>query len=190
MSDEQVKRAVQSLYDETSTRDELDDDDAETLLKWGEAQIQRLAAQNMDDAEFDEACGHLTRLLTRVNRFAARRSELSAEDQQLSLSRILESASSLGLAAGQASVEIFAQQAAPSASSETLRNVIDLLEASGSKADADTSQPTAQAASAEQPEVPMLLPTNPKPAAADIQPLDTEKVSLNDESSVRPPWES
>lgn len=92
MSQEQADRAIEQLYGDASTRDELTDDEALVLLKWGEDQIRQLAAQNLDDAQFDEALTHLYKLITRVNRFTARRANLLPEEQHESLDRIAASA--------------------------------------------------------------------------------------------------
>ncbi len=110
MSQEQAERALQSLYEESGTRDELADDEAEILLKWAETQIQRLADQNMDDEKFDETYSQIIKLMTRMNRFAARRAEQSLEDQQTSLSRIAESASAVGLAIPEAQLAAYLEQ--------------------------------------------------------------------------------
>lgn len=92
MSQEQADRAIEQLYGDAGVRDELTDDEALVLLKWGEDQIRALAAQNMDDAQFDEALAHLFKLLTRVNRFTARRADLMPEERQESLDKIAASA--------------------------------------------------------------------------------------------------
>lgn len=95
MSQEQADRAIEQLYADASARDELTDDEAKVLLKWGEEQIHKLAAQNLDDTQFDEAFAHLGKLLTRVNRFTARRVDQVPEEQQESVSRIAASAQAL-----------------------------------------------------------------------------------------------
>lgn len=95
MSQEQADRAIEQLYADAGARDELTDDEAMVLLKWGEEQIHKLAAQNLDDAQFDEAFAHLTKMLTRINRFTARRADLLPEEQQESVDRIAASAQAL-----------------------------------------------------------------------------------------------
>ncbi|MBI5667181.1 MAG: hypothetical protein HZC41_04165 [Chloroflexi bacterium] len=92
MSQEQADRAIEQLYGDASVRDELTDDEALVLLKWGEDQIRALAAQNLDDAQFEEALQHLLKLLTRVNRFTSRRADLLPEERQESLDKIAASA--------------------------------------------------------------------------------------------------
>jgi methionyl-tRNA synthetase len=92
MTQSQLERAMEMLYGDMSARDELTDDEAQVLLKWGEDQIAQLSAQDMNDAEFDEALEHLTKLLTRINRFTARRADLPPEEQQDFIGKISASA--------------------------------------------------------------------------------------------------
>lgn len=97
MSEEQFETALQRLYEEISVRDELTDEESEALMRWGEAQIERLAGEDMDDESFDAAYDQLVKLMGRMNRLAAQRAHLSAEDQTVFAQRISESAAALHL---------------------------------------------------------------------------------------------
>jgi paraquat-inducible protein B len=114
MSQEQAERALQQLYEDVSTRDELSDEEADVLLRWGEAQINKLADANMDDSQFDEAFANLTRMMTRMNRFAARRAEQAPDEQQETLNKIVESASAAGVPVVSTPTETPSAQAVPS----------------------------------------------------------------------------
>ncbi|HEX2906180.1 MAG TPA: hypothetical protein VHO69_04925 [Phototrophicaceae bacterium] len=92
MTQAQLERATEMLYGDISARDELTDDEAQVLLQWGEDQISKLAAQDLDDTQFDEALEHVTKLLTRINRFTARRADLAPEEQQDFIGKISASA--------------------------------------------------------------------------------------------------
>lgn len=144
MSQEQAERALQSLYEESGARDELADDEAEILLKWGEAQIQRLADQNMDDENFDEAYSQVVKLLTRMNRFAARRADLPPEDQKTSLSRIAESADAVGMPIPEAQLAAFLAQPVAQDAGTDIQSLITLV--AGDSAGTPESTLTAQAA--------------------------------------------
>lgn len=161
MSQEQAERALLRLYEETNTRDELTDDEAEVLLRWGEAQIERLAAANMDDARFDEAFAHLIKLMTRMNRFAARRAEQSPDEQQTALNRIVESASAAGLPITQPPDSVFGAQGA----SDTLSNLQALIAMLTPEANAAPAEPSPRA----------IIP------AESIQPVPTEKAFHGEE---------
>ena len=45
--------AVQRLYESADVRDELTDDEAETLLKWAEDELIRLDESGADDETFE-----------------------------------------------------------------------------------------------------------------------------------------
>ena len=98
MSQEQADWAIQTLYENISARDELTDEQAETLLRWGEAQITRLADQELDEETFELVFDTLSGMIRRINRLAARRGQLQVEDMEVALNRIAEQASSIGLA--------------------------------------------------------------------------------------------
>jgi hypothetical protein len=97
MSESQAAWGIERLYEDPSTRGDLIDAEAETLLGWGESQVQRLAAQEMDDEAFDEAVGQLNRLLRHMGRLAALRDSLPPEDQMQALRSIAETASRIDL---------------------------------------------------------------------------------------------
>lgn len=92
MSQSQLESALEYLYGDTSVRDELTDDEARTLLQWGEAQITQLAGQELDDEQFDEAFAHLRKLISRINRFTGLRGGMSPDEQQAAIQKIAESA--------------------------------------------------------------------------------------------------
>ena len=96
MSDAQAERAKQQLYEDTGSRDELTDEEADVLLKWGEAQIDGLAARGMDDTAFDEAFGHLRGVLKNINRYTGGRTYKSAEELTAMLNTLAAEAQALG----------------------------------------------------------------------------------------------
>jgi hypothetical protein len=154
-------------------RDELTDEEAQSLLQWAEEQVTRLAAQNLDDEAFDTALSHLKRLMRGMNRFSARLADLTLEDQQALLAKMQASASAVGLepAAG------FSAQAAPPADPYDVAANLRALMASFS-----TSSPDAPAALAA-PDAPQL------PDAPDT-PDAPEPPDAPDMPSARSPWDS
>jgi len=105
MSDEQAQRAIQQLYEDTSARDELSDDEANFLLGWGEAQIKALAARGLDDATFAAAFAHLRAVMKNINRYTGQRAYQTPEALLALLDELAAEAQSLG-------VDIQAQQLA------------------------------------------------------------------------------
>jgi hypothetical protein len=176
MSQEQAQQALRNLYEETSARDELADDEAEILLKWGETQIQRLAGQNMDDESFDESYSHIVKLMTRMNRFAARRADLPLEDQKESLSRIAESASSVGLEISEAQLAAFLAQPVAQDGGTHIQTLITLVAGSTGNSGAPAATPTSPAADQFTP-FSTTAPIEPTEA----EPLSTEKAEFDDE---------
>jgi hypothetical protein len=105
------------MYENEGLLGELVDSDAQMLLKWGEQQIEALAARNLDDTAFEEAVSQLRKLLTRINRYVGRHAYLTPDEQHEWMTKIVESASVLGynIQVEQMSAQ-FTQQAAPDTS--------------------------------------------------------------------------
>src|SRR5688500_8336850 len=97
MSDNQAQRAIQQLYEDTSARDELSDDEANILLAWGETQIKDLGARGLDDTTFDEAFSHLRGVMKNINRYTGQRTYATPEDLLALLNELAAEAQSLGV---------------------------------------------------------------------------------------------
>lgn len=70
-SEEDIQNAQQELYEVASIRDDLDDDEASVLLKWGEQQIARIAQETPEN--FAQRVRFLRTLMQRINRFVGQR---------------------------------------------------------------------------------------------------------------------
>jgi hypothetical protein len=90
--------AVMALYEDASLRDDLMDDDAETLYRWAEAQIARIDAESADDAAFEDAVSALRRVLSGVNHAIGERGVKTAEENRAALAQIADSAEKIGRA--------------------------------------------------------------------------------------------
>lgn len=71
INQEMIDAERQRLYESASLRDDLDDAEATTLLRWGEEQVQRLAAEYPDD--FEQKARFLRQLIKNINRFVGQR---------------------------------------------------------------------------------------------------------------------
>ena len=91
-----AESAVERLYERADLRDELTDDEAETLLKWAEGELVRLDASSPDDDAFDAQVDTLVRLIKQINRYAGRQGQLSAQDADQTPAAIATLAASLG----------------------------------------------------------------------------------------------
>ena len=127
MSQEQAEWAIQSLYENVSARDELTDEEAETLLKWGEEQIIRLADQELDEAQFEMAFDTLSGLVRRMNRLAARWSNMQSEDQEIAMNRIAEEANQIGLSIPPESLTLYFSQSANPNIHDNVRALISMV---------------------------------------------------------------
>ncbi|MEO8394557.1 MAG: hypothetical protein ABI700_16300, partial [Chloroflexota bacterium] len=88
--------AVMHLYESADVRDELTDDEAETLLKWAEAELTRLDESGADDETFDAKVVTLMDLLKNMNRYAGKQGQLTAQADDQTPSAIASLAGSLG----------------------------------------------------------------------------------------------
>ncbi|PJF24808.1 MAG: hypothetical protein CUN53_15965 [Phototrophicales bacterium] len=88
--------ALMALYEDASLRDELVDDDAETLYHWAEAKIVRIDAEYRDDEAFEEAVSALRRVLEGINHFIGERAFKSDEENEEALAQIVDWAEKMG----------------------------------------------------------------------------------------------
>lgn len=68
-----IQSAKERLYESSSLRDDLNDDEATVLLGWGEAQVERLAQAYPAEEAFEQKCRFLRQLLKHLNRFVGQR---------------------------------------------------------------------------------------------------------------------
>ena len=83
------ERVIEKLYEDAAVRDSLADAEADTLLRWGEDQIMRLADVAPDDDTFEALTGELRGLLKDVNRFVGERGQLDAETRKTGLDALM-----------------------------------------------------------------------------------------------------
>jgi hypothetical protein len=163
MSDEQAKRAIQQLYEDTSARDELSDDEANVLLQWGEAQIRALGARNLDDTAFDEALSHLNGVLKNINRYTGQRAYKSPEELTTLLDELATQAQAMGVNVQAAQLAVPEAQAADSDNIAVI-NALTSLVTPGQPPTAASTPPTTSA--------PAAQPPRPPPPGADDPPAD------------------
>lgn len=83
---EEIAANQERLYESTSLRDDLNDDEATVLLKWGETQVERIAEAFPDD--FEQKCRFLRQVLKNINRFVGQRQYNEFEGQQKYMSKV------------------------------------------------------------------------------------------------------
>lgn len=143
--------ALQRLYENADLRDELTDEEADTLLKWAEAELTRLDAASADDASFEAQADTLMSLLKRMNRFAGRQGQISAQGVDPAPTNIAGLATELGHPASPD--QIAATGTGDPAS--TIAALMALMSASAQAAPPETESPVSvQATSAAPPPAP------------------------------------
>ncbi|TVR22973.1 MAG: hypothetical protein EA396_05080, partial [Anaerolineaceae bacterium] len=91
-----TREAIIRLYEDYTLTDGLDDEQAQIVHNWGEAQIQIKAGQVEDSAAFEQAFGAMRRVLKMLNRFMNRRADLDDEQQRTYIRRLIENAQNAG----------------------------------------------------------------------------------------------
>lgn len=95
MTEEQIQRAVESIYENESLTEELDDDAAEALLQWGEQQVRRLGEQMFDEAAFEQSVFFVRRLMSNMNYFVGQRENMDDEEARQMMAEIIHTAQTL-----------------------------------------------------------------------------------------------
>lgn len=128
----QVERGVMSLYEAPELRDELTDEEGQALLDWGQQQVEQLAAQGLNDIDFDEQVSQLKRLLRRMNRLAGRRMNMDASGVQKAVDRVADSAQALGLTVDPQRIQSYMAQPVSQSAGADVNAVIRLVSAADS----------------------------------------------------------
>lgn len=170
-----AERAIEKLYEDAAVRDSLADPEADTLLRWGEDQIMRLADEAPDDATFEAQVDHIRRLLKDTNRFVGERAQMDAETRVARLNALMAEGEALG-APPAAQASALADSFASGDDATTLQALLGLLtpaQASASAAPPQTPAPTSPPniafmapADADNPPPPAPEPTTSEPAPA------------------------
>lgn len=85
-SEHDIQMEKERLYESSSLRDDLDDSEAQVLLRWGEKQVERLARQYPDD--FEQRARFMRQVLKNINRFVGQREFNEREGQEKYMKKI------------------------------------------------------------------------------------------------------
>lgn len=110
MSDIDLESAISQFYEDESLTEALTDQPANTLLKWGEEQLQALAQKSSNPDEFDVQFTQLRKLIKSASRFIAEHQNMAADEQHESMEKIIGFAQNLGLVMGNAVAGIIEEQ--------------------------------------------------------------------------------
>lgn len=88
-----LETATIQLYEDASLTEDLHDEEAQLLLKWGEKQLRPLVEKySADEATFEETFKHIRRFIKAVNRFVGRRQDAAPDEQQEMMAKVVEAA--------------------------------------------------------------------------------------------------
>jgi len=90
-----LQLALEQLYERVNLTDNLTDNDARILLSWGETQLKKLAAANLEQEQFEESANLVQRVMRAVNRLVGQRADIDNEKMRKSMLRLLTQAISL-----------------------------------------------------------------------------------------------
>ena len=186
MVESRIQSAMERLYEDMSLRDELTDDEANALLKWGEEEITRLAndSANADESAFDNAMSNLRKVLGGLNRIVGRGPDMPAEQQAAAAQVVAASAQALGYSVSSSDVA-FPVQAQSAEGGEpdrisAIQALTSLIKSAGSVVANVQSQNEAPTPASTEP-----TPSTPPEEIAGLLPEHTE--TIPNEPEQEPP---
>lgn len=182
-----AERAIEALYEDAAVRDSLQDAEADTLLRWGEDQILRLAEQTDDEAAFDALLDRLRGLLKGVNRFVGERGQMDTDAKTAQLDKLLATGQTLG-APPAAAASSLAQAFAGGDDATTLQSLLALLTPVDGAAQATPASDT-QPAPPALPDEAIAAQAAPDDTADAMEPPTPETPAPDDAPSTpKPRW--
>lgn len=166
-----LKTAISYLYEDESLTGELDDAEAQTLLKWAEGRVGSLVDQFPDDEAYDSAFTPLRAMLKRVNKVVGQRNDMAPDEMVEMLGKIAETARSMGGQVDDAQVQSAAAGLAALPAADALQQLLTW---------ASPAVPAEQPITDVQPPAPaadVTASTGEPPAAQDSPPSDAWPLS-------------
>jgi hypothetical protein len=91
-----IERAMERMYGDINLTDELVDDEAEVLLKWGEAEHAKLETGAADEAALEEKAASVRKVMKRVNGLIGKWGGSDSEKAQKALAKLVDALADLG----------------------------------------------------------------------------------------------
>lgn len=111
MSSINLETAIIQLYENASLTEELTDNPAVVLLKWGEKQLGLLAQKHSDEEAFESDYKSLRRLMKSMSKFTSNRHTMTEEEKHDYLSnRIVSKAQELGFGCTEADISPYLEK--------------------------------------------------------------------------------
>ncbi|RMF81418.1 MAG: hypothetical protein D6737_05065 [Chloroflexi bacterium] len=122
-----IELLIEQLYEDIALRDELTDEEADTLLRWGEAQAEQLVAASTDAATFDARFAALRTVMKHINKFTGKRAKMDAAAQRLQLKQFMQAAQEFGITITPQQIEMYLQQHATLSHHDNVHAMLALL---------------------------------------------------------------
>lgn len=135
MSEAQAERAVQVIYEDPNLREDLADEQADFLLKWGEDQTMKLSERGLEDDQFDGLFTNLRVLMAQINRYIGKRDSMPPDARRATLGEIGKLARLLDFKAGDGELTAFDTRQASLPPDEALRALTELIQPSAEPAE-------------------------------------------------------
>jgi hypothetical protein len=135
-----LEQVLRALYEDPALREDMNDDEANALLTWAEAQLPTLVANAPDDAAFEERTQAFKTLLTAINRYIGLSSYAPSDETQAALNEALAAAPDAGLSLDPAA-GLSAQSAAPLSGVEAVNALTAALRPATPSADTPVISP-------------------------------------------------
>lgn len=155
-----LETATIQLYEDASLTEDLQDEEAKLLLKWGETQLKPLVEKYAaDEATFEELFKNMRRFIKAVNRFVGRRQDAAPDEQQEMMAKVVEAAQGINPDFRTHSVNSFTQAQSAQSNTQTIESLLAWVSP-------ETASPPAPSTSSAMPPAPVsdtpdaLLPSN------------------------------
>lgn len=149
-----LEAAVMHLYEDESLTAELNDPEATALLKWAEAQVERLVAQYPSEDEYDAHFTPLRAFIKRVNKVVGQRADMDGEEMLTMLTRMAETARAVGGQIDDAGIQAAAALLPSLDATAALNALLAWMALPGAAASAVEPPPAPPSADAPAPDVP------------------------------------
>ncbi len=133
-----IERAMERMYGDINLTDELVDEEAEVLLKWGEAEHTKLEIQAMDEEAREEKAASVRKVMKRVNGFIGKRSSNDPEKAQKALGKLVDALHDLGYDVAAVRVQGALDEAGAADNMSALQAVLGLLQPETNPTEATT----------------------------------------------------
>ena len=152
-----IQYAMERMYGNQALTNELRDEEAQSLLKWGEKEVEHIdqKTDDSDEEQFQNRFKQVEQIIKRVNKFVGFMGEYTPEQAREKLQVVLEVARDLEHNVDDAQVEQFLSSYQSMSSAEAVTALLDIVkDAPSDTADTPPTPSQAPVAASDAPPVP------------------------------------